>query len=138
MNYDPETGTPYGYVSMNSLEDRVWDILYNGRNLSEEEAIEDWRAENPEADDEQEFWDYCEIDEPIIEAEADGVQVRLSWLGGAAHLWVFKSPHVASCRACSPCAPGAGDLDSKCEPGEGIISYDLPPDWYRKENPLSP
>ena len=134
-NINLETGIPYGVVSLNGLEDWVFDeFLANGRNLSEEAALEDWRAENPDADeeDEQEFWDYLCIEEPEFELSVpeEGLKLGLSYLGGAPLVWVFESPYTSGCRPCSPCCPGAGDLDSKDE--DGMVAYDLPPEWYYK------
>ena len=67
------------------------------------------------------------IDEPTIEGECEGVKYHISWLGGAPLLWVFESPYTGLYRRCSPCVPGAGDLNSPDE--DGSLCYDVPPDW---------
>jgi hypothetical protein len=54
-------------------------------------------------------------------------------------IFVMRSPYYTYCRGCSPCAPGAGDLDSPMTSYDGPIStnYDkalcLAPDWFDKE-----
>lgn len=52
-------------------------------------------------------------------------------LGGAALIWVTQSLYVTPCRTCSPCVPGAGDLDSTCPPEQANnLAYCPPPeDW---------
>jgi hypothetical protein len=55
--------------------------------------------------------DNIDISEPIIEGVYDGVNYRIDWLGGAPLLWVFAGPAGHANRACSPCVPGAADLD---------------------------
>jgi len=135
VNCDTETGTPYGVVSMNALEDWVFDEFFNaGENLTARSAFEESGIDPDDDGAVQEFWDYYECDEEeyALDLPDEGLHLGLSYLGGAPLVWVYKSPHVAFCRPCSPCVPGAGDLDSKVEPG--MRCYDLPADWYRKEN----
>lgn len=67
------------------------------------------------------------IEEPIVEFEYEGVHGRTSWLGGALNLWIFESPHTGLYEECSPCVPGAGNLDQP-DP-EGVLAYDVPADW---------
>ena len=133
-NRDPETLTSYGVVSLISLADWVFDEFFqNGINLTADAALEEWRSDNPAKaadEDEDEFWDYYDGDEEQYRLETDGMILELSYLGGAPLVWVLKSPHKRSVRECSPCCPNAGDLDSPVEPGEGIVCYDLPHDWY--------
>ena len=66
-----------------------------------------------------------------IPDEKGSIHVFLSYIGGAPTLWVSESPYTSQGRECSPCVPGAVDLDSKCE--NGFDAYDVPPDWYRTE-----
>ena len=144
VNCDPETGTPYGVVQMNRLADWVYDEFFaNGENLTARYAhtdfIDEYMADHPEADEaevedaSQEFWDnyYGEEEEYRLSLPGEGLELGMSYLGGAPLVWVFKSPHKATVRPCSPCVPGAGDLDSKCD--DGMECYDLPPDWYYDE-----
>jgi hypothetical protein len=81
--------------------------------------VETWFDDNNIAFDEEvfveiyrdQYRDRIEIDEPVIEGEVDGVKYRISWLGGAPLLWVFEGPLGVANRLCSPCVPGAADLD---------------------------
>lgn len=142
-NVNPETGIRYGVVSLNSLEDWVFDeFFHNGTNLSYESAKKEYLAENYDADDEsddaiaEEEWedrfnDEYQGEEDTYSLETDGMILQMSTLGGAYNVWVFESPHIAYCRQCSPCCPNAGNLDSKEE--NGVTTYDVPTDWYRKE-----
>jgi len=74
---------------------------------------EDWQGE------EEEF-------EYGYETEDGPVKLLLGWLGGAPLIWVCDSPYVAECAQCSPCVPGAGDLDTPRDGGR--IAHCLPPD----------
>lgn len=65
--------------------------------------------------------------------KVEGVKLSLSYLGGAPLLWVIESPRLVWCRPCSPCVPGAGDLDSPEEEGFGVQCYGLPKDWYKSD-----
>ena len=76
--------------------------------------------------------EYAYIEEPIIEFEYEGVKGRTSWLGGACNLWIFESPHTGLYQECSPCVPGAGNLDQPFE--WGVLTYDVPADWRVKED----
>lgn len=80
---------------------------------------------------EQKFNDDYQPDEPVHEGEKDGVKYRTSWLGGALNVWVFESPFTCKTVPCSPCVPGAGDLDNV---GKGDYEcYDVPPNWRDEE-----
>ena len=59
------------------------------------------------------------------------VSLLLGWLGGASIIWVIDSPWFANTAHCSPCVPGAGDLDSPVE--NGLECYCLPPDDMPEE-----
>lgn len=151
-NYNTETGIPFGTIYLNNLDPDTASWLWTeGIDLSYEEAYEDAKAEirsdidqeiqdgtfDPDEDDiEDEIALRLEnldiqIDEPTIEGEYEGVKYMISWLGAAPLLWVFESPFTGRYHQCSPCVPGAGDLDSPDEDGE--LCYDVPPDWRRKE-----
>lgn len=84
-----------------------------------------------EEDYRDEFNNSYEQDEPVHEGEKDGVKYRTSWLGGALNVWVFESPFTCKTVPCSPCVPGAGDLDNV---GKGDYEcYDVPPNWRDEE-----
>lgn len=133
-NRHPDTGIAYGVIAMNSLQSWVWDEFYaHGTDLSFRDAMAEFDAEHPGADEDerQEFIDNLQIDEPEWELSTDGMRLGISWLGGAPLLWVFESPHTAECRQCSPCVPGAGDLDH-LEDG-GMVAYTVPDEWRTKD-----
>jgi hypothetical protein len=96
------------------------------------------------------FFDCCQIDEPVIEGECDGVKYHISWLGGAPLLWVNEGPVGVANRLCSPCVPNAADLDggfvleseATAEASDEVLEayehgypcYCVPRDWLRKED----
>lgn len=130
-NYNGRTGIAFGVVSLNSLADWVYDEFFDhGKNLTAEACLAEFMAENPGADDDaiQSFWDHYEGSEENYELTTDGMKLGLSYLGGGALVWVYESPVTAECAPCSPCVPGAGDLDTKR--AGGMVAYDLPADWY--------
>jgi hypothetical protein len=140
-NINPETGIAYGVVSLNSLADWVFDeFFYNGTSLTYKAAVEEWRADTDAPDDEyppEEITDGWQFDEEVWELETDGMQLGLSYLGGAPLVWVFASPVATYARGCSPCVPGAGDLDSvgKGQHGDGNVRcYTLPDGWWRSDD----
>lgn len=47
-------------------------------------------------------------------------------------LMVVKSPYFTMARFCSPCVPGAGDLNS---PNGNVQTYCLGADWFDSDNP---
>jgi len=153
-NTNKETGIAYGVVALNSLEDWVWDEFErNGRNLSRECGLEDYLKEHMPINDDgiadggrrydedemeavkeeltEKFNSEYESGEEEYTLETNGMKLELHYLGGASLVWVIKSPHIEKCVPCSPCCPGAGDLDTKAD--SGIVTYDVPPSWYRKK-----
>jgi hypothetical protein len=133
-NINPDTGIRYGVISLNSLNDYVFDeFFYNGRNLTFERALQDFKDENSDAtdDDIDDAMQYWECDECEYYLEIEGMKLGITYLGGAAMVWIYESPHTANVKLCSPCVPNAGDLDNKI--ADGFICYDLPADWYNKE-----
>jgi len=143
-NYNPATGVPYGVIACQSLDAELVDELWytHGTDLSYEEAVRELRNEvNAEVEagelDEDDFdseldlrVERIQIDEPTIEGVYEGVHYHISWLGGAPLLWVFESPHINPHAQCSPCVPGAGDLDSEGD----VLCYDVPDDWRHHDN----
>ena len=76
------------------------------------------------------FSDCCQIEEPTIEGVYEGISYAILWLGGAPIVYITHSPHVVRVGSrCSPCVPGAGDLDSGLA-DDGYECYGIPPDWY--------
>lgn len=143
-NRNPETGIRYGYISAQSLDPEIVDELqqdgvdvhWHERREELEEclrnSLSDFLSNRSidcvidvavEAMGNENFYD----DEPVHEGEREGVRYRTSWLGGALHVWVFSSPHTGMYQECSPCVPGAGNLD--CPDPDGVLTCDVPADW---------
>lgn len=149
-NYNPDTGIPYGTIYLHHIDsDLAQELWYtHGEDISYKNALEEFRSEvraelldsEPDVDpddiedmiDSRCEWFEPQIDEPTIEGEYEGVKYMISWLGGAPLLWVFRSPFTGSYAQCSPCVPGAGDLETPDE--YGVVCYDVPPDWRRDED----
>jgi len=150
-NFNPETGIAYGVIACNTINSDLMDDLWytHGTDLSYKAACEEeranlcreledeWEGEMDEADFEDELearlesaCEHFQIEEPTIEGECDGVQYHISWLGGAPLLWVFDSKYVGHYARCSPCVPGAGNLDEPAE--DGVLCYDVPKTWRRE------
>jgi hypothetical protein len=130
-NTNPETGIRYGVVSLNTLADWVFDeFLSDGNNDSYDEAFEEWKKEYPRRN-EDEFGEQYESQEDRYSLEKEGMKLGLSWLGGAAMVWVYQSPHTTQARQCSPCVPNAGDLDNQ-DP-DGVECYTLPAEWFDRD-----
>ena len=151
-NINPETGIRYGIIAANSLDpELVSELQMNGKDLHWEEALADLRKQIEhevnqgvlaleDADDEyaireellaDDFYD----DEPAHSFDVDGVKGQTTWLGGGLMVWCFESPHTGTFQLCSPCVPGACDLDSPVNPLRetiGHIGYDVPPTWRMK------
>lgn len=71
----------------------------------------------------------------IVDGAEREVHYLQSFLGGAPLIWVTESPYLARAAGCSPCVPGAGDLDSIYGPGdEGTFCYCIPPDAFNSED----
>ena len=148
-NMNPDTGIRYGVIRADSvLPDVLEAIERQGVNVSELEATDAIRnqlaSENvPAVAVEAELaarlqeWSECDQEQVYLYTETDTagnptLQVQTAWLGGAQLLYVLLSPHVCAASPCSPCCPGAGDLDNRlnCTPWEGgVACYDVPAEW---------
>jgi hypothetical protein len=76
--------------------------------------------------------EYWQFEEENREGKIDGVNIGLSWLGGAVLVWVFDSPIITRALLCSPCVPNAGDLNNIDQ--NGFECYGIPPNWYATED----
>lgn len=91
----------------------------------------------------------CELCELYMDAEAvypeepsvwyyeDEEYRVISMLDGSSYL-VLKSPYYTWAEFCSPCIPGAGDLNSPAEIGQGAKTYCLGDDWFDSEHAPCP
>ena len=133
-NFNDELGYPYGTFDARHHMDLYDDITLGGNDLTYKQAEDDiydvlkatierrnlnllndcvmeslrqvaGEIATEELCDDEEMHDYdCELE--------DGTKLHLTNLGGAPLCYVIRSDWVCGCWACSPCVPGAGDLDS--------------------------
>lgn len=153
------TGYCSGYIAAANLDSALVDaLMYEyGKNLSYAEAELDeigrqrtaWEdtceaacvLAQDSGKPEPTFADFTpdldnfspEIWEPTIEGTYEGVTYRSSWLGGALHFFILESPIVGYFELCSPCVPGAVNLDQRRRYGEGLLGYDVPLPWRYRE-----
>lgn len=84
---------------------------------------------------EQDFNDRYEEDNDTYRYEQDGYVLETSSLG----IYVVKSPFYTYAAFCSPCCPGAGNLDSpRLTPEAGVKTYCLGLDWFDKDQCTCP
>jgi len=149
VNRDGETGIRYGMICQHSIEQEAINAIYeNGEDLgfsemrSEvkgglasaiERAIECYGSIDPRTAEEiaQAVLDSGDIEwgdaqeaGPFAWFE-DGYSVQTT---SDNNLWVFKSPYYTYAQFCSPCVPGAGNLDTFC--AGGPKTYCLGHDWF--------
>ena len=149
-NRDIQTGIRYGVISPHSVSPEALDEIYmQGDNLTHAAVRDDIkRVADALADilrdcvSERYRQDIIDTTaDAIIESandsghldgdgddtyryDRDGYVIEASSLG----LFVTKSPYKTRARFCSPCAPGAGDLDSP--DADGVETYCLGADWF--------
>lgn len=140
-NIDPDNGVAFGYIHADALRSDL-DLLYNplALDLTFEEFFEHEAAIERRAAEEagnfnfdthalrDRLWDEWNCEEPVIEGEFDGVTYRSSWLGGALHFFILKSPYIThAARRASTCdEPNAGILNTL---DGNVTAYDVPPNW---------
>ena len=106
-NTDHETGIRYGVISIHSV-------------------LQAWAdSSEPDYGDDEEVED-IEFAEAIGFALDDGEYK--AYQHADRDIFITKSPYYTYTRFCSPCAPGAGDLDSP-DPN-GVRAYCFAPDWF--------
>lgn len=155
-NTHPTTNIRYGVINAHNVSSYVLDeIMMNGTDLHHADALEEVTAdagrgwdmmdeeerEGTEAEDRdefvenaiQEFNDGYESNDAPYEFTIDGVHGIFSTYSNT--ITIFESPHVVKATLCSPCYPGAGDLDSVGDKagstwaGGPVQTYDVPADW---------
>ena len=118
-NYDEKTGIRYGVISPHSISGDCMYDLYEGPNSTDPwyesgiEEIKNQHSGEPEESIEeyiQEFSDHYENPDGSMDYSDNEYTLHVS--GDNFGIFVMKSPYYTYCRGCSPCAPGAGDLDS--------------------------
>lgn len=107
-NVDDVTGLRYGVISIRSLHEWIYEQLesvYPDPELDENgDPIED---------------DFCES----IGQELKTNEYEAHDAFDQSCLFLTKSPFYTLTKFCSPCAPGAGDLDNPCEDGAKTLCF---------------
>ncbi|MDO8705366.1 MAG: hypothetical protein Q7J84_10515 [Sulfuricaulis sp.] len=149
VNRDVDTGIRYGVISMHSLNP---DVIYDAQELDYGTAHCP-KCGNPALDSgddsipatgDREDWDYKGNDYACIDCKYtfwsdsafpdeacgwsidDGEYKVVNCLDNDA--MIIKSPYYTMAQFCSPCVPGAGNLDNAC--AAGIPSYCFGHDWF--------
>ena len=132
-NYDEKTGIAYGVISPHAINQDVLEDLYNDgtdphyENARQEiiTAVSDFAGNSGLViSDEMQM----QISDLLIDDISDHYQgndggqcdysdkdYTLHVSGDNFGIFVIKSPYYTYCRKCSPCAPGAGDLNNPLE-----------------------
>jgi hypothetical protein len=112
---------PYDYRNTDGKTPKADDYLASVVETVWEEVSEDFQWES-DSDDTHRY-------------ERDGYVLETSSLG----IYVIRSPFYTFAAFCSPCAPGAGDLDTPRLTAEsGVKTYCLGPDWFDSEHCTMP
>lgn len=126
-----------GVVTNNQVE-WLMEEVDRGIDITLAEAVEDYKQEFPNANDDQiaeefEFWDsstdtiligsWRKDSEGKYEPDPTGEYAAIV---GEIYTQVVYSKVTKRCALCSPCYPGQGDLESAGE----FLTYDLPADMY--------
>lgn len=111
-----------------NLEAQCIEAAYESQGFADREDFVEAQVER--------LSEHIEIDQPIIQGTCDGVTYQIGWLGGAPLLTVLHGPVGWAWSLCSPCVPGAADLDSGFDvalaEGElrtGYQCYVVPKEW---------
>jgi hypothetical protein len=160
-NFDEKTGIRYGVISPHNISSFALDDIYqNGTDPQYESAKEEF--ENGLKSAIKEFCDnnsnmrlddrHIDIDVIMdqwndhFENDGSGImdysdsEYDLHVSGDNFGIFVMKSPYYTYCRGCSPCAPGAGDLNNSFDPDEFEItegyhrSLCLGHEWFDQDN----
>ncbi len=151
-NIDSETGIRYGVIHNNRLASHAWDeITSKGTDLDYKDGIEGLTQDLTNSlirsvlADYDSGFDCRQAAEEIVEQldlnlESTGDCTRYQYYDkdvtftvcSDGDIFVTKSKFYALCGFCSPCAPGAGHLESDGE----VMTYCLGPDWFDSDNPM--
>lgn len=142
-NRNRETGIHYGVINQNSVNLDMWSEAEadygdphcpkcgNEIIASDDDSITnaDWNDGKDYAckDCEECHWsEVCFPDEALGHSyESDGYKLTdcLDY-----DIFVLESPYYTFAQYCSPCVPGAGNLDTPCE--DGPKTYALGHEWF--------
>ena len=113
-NYDEKTGISFGVISQNSINLQSIDSWYDNDSVYDdyvtelEESVKNGDITDEELEDNLQNYDndyhhYYVVDDDGIDAEY--FSDLNSW-------YITRSPYYTFTKQCSPCCPGAGDLES--------------------------
>ncbi len=144
-NFDKETGIHYGVISQNSVSQAWSDSAepiygepscgvcgdkaeeFNADVFKDEEDWDDKGSEYMCTKCKRTFnSDDAYPDEPAGWEYKDEGYILTDCLDN--DIFVLKSPYFTYAQFCSPCVPGAGNLDTPVE--DGVKSYCLGHDWF--------
>jgi hypothetical protein len=147
FNWNKDTGLVYGVVSARNAPWLEEDIITHGNNTSFErfrtecrDKVRNLVRDLPVASAEIEAAVDASMetleDYYLYEGEEDNytyvdgpTKYELGWLGGAPLIWVVDSEWACYCNHCSPCVPGAGDLDN---PEGTTLAHCMPPERWKE------
>jgi len=135
-NIDTSNGIRFGVVACNALSPWIWDDLDPvfgppvckdcQHEMDYESPDDSGRFSCPECStltDEEDAYPH----EPVgYEYKSETLVMHTAF--DNTELFVTKSTHARCVKFCSPCAPGAGDIDSPDE--SGVWAYCPPPEWF--------
>lgn len=78
------------------------------------------------SDIEDDWNDQYQGEDEVYRYDRDGYILQTTDLG----LYVTQSPFYTFAAFCSPCCPGAGDLDHPTHDESGVKTYCLGPEWF--------
>lgn len=97
------------------------------------EAYADLEPIYPEITEAEDEFDCYDGLEPIgLEYDKEGYKI-IDCLDS--DLMIIKSPYYTYAQYCSPCVPGAGNLDNPMHKNAGIKTYCLGLDWFDEDSP---
>lgn len=157
-NYDEKTGIRYGVISPHTISQYALDDIYSSGTdpyyeSGKTELMDDLKSfcESHNLNYERMYRD--DVFQPFIDeytedypGNEDGTmdysdkEYDLHVSGDNFGIFVMKSPYYTMCRGCSPCAPGAGDLNSPYTEWPDMDQCDkalcLGPEWFNEESPM--
>lgn len=140
-NYDPKTGISFGVISQNSLNFDAINSWYENDSIYEECAEELEKAvKNGEItkEDKESVLENYDNDYHHWYVKDDG-GISAEFFEDLNAWYITKSPFYTFCKKCSPCCPGAGDLDSPIDPDDHEVmnlcdrAYCLPKEYLDDE-----
>jgi hypothetical protein len=150
-NVNRETGIHYGVISQNSVNlDVLSDVQMEGADYGKptcpECGAEIGHSSDVEPDAEWNdgkdyacatckecYWSDSVFSEEMLgwSHESDGYKLTDCL---DTDVFVLESPYFTHAQFCSPCVPGAGNLDNPCE--DGPKTYCLGPEWFDEHSPM--